>query len=697
MKVDELSLRNFRRFRRARFSLHHGINVVKGPNESGKSTLMQALLAAFFWKVDSNRREVRECVSWGEPEGFVLEMTGVGGDMPFRMVKDFSRKSVALNWGGSDTADPGVVEERIKEWLGLGSEVAYRSTAGIRQDEVSEISAGQKELSESLQATVTGSEDGAGALEASRALARELADLLKGRRGTAKNPGPLASTEEEIARVRARKDELAGAVEARVAASRRHEEIAEETDRLKGRLEAIENLARDSLERADIEEDIDDFHRRYQSLEKAAEMIGEDEDLRRQEREDYGSLKRVLEGRREELGDLELRRAGVSEGLGILRRRMAEAERSRYAGWAVYVLIAGLLLFLVGWAAFVVSPYMLLLSLAGMAMVLAALFPGGYLQWLRKGRDFTALHAQVVELEASEGELTRGVERIIADAGCEDADRFTELKLGYLELLARRKEIADKLDVLVPDGNIAGVEGEARKLATEVSLKERRLRELRGRTVDAHRLQEVLREKDELRDRLDALKEERIRLEVALSEEGVEEELLQAGEELEYLEERMARLERRARAIGLAVEWMEDAARETLSAAAQMLGGIIGEHMGRITEGRYVKVQVNEGDFGLRLWSNEKGSDVEPSALSRGTVDQLYLAARLALLEVICEDHRPPLLLDDPFVTFDSRRLRGAMEVLRELARDHQIIIFTTGDHYDAYADKVVELQAVSS
>ena len=697
MRVREFTLRNFRRFRRETISLGEGINVVKGPNESGKSTLVQGLLAAFYWKVDATRREVRESVTWGERDGFVLEVEGDVGGRPFRLVKDFSARKASLTWDGSEITDAAEIEEWVLESLGLGSEVAYRSTAGIRQDEVGEIAAGRKELSESLQTTVTGWEGGEGALKARDSLERELAELLKGTRGPAKNPGPLAAAEEEIARWQATRDELARSVEARVDARRRLEEIGAEAADLGEKLAALEDLARDSLEREDIEEDIEDFHRRYRQLETATALVAEDRALQDEERNRYAGLRQMLEERREELGDLELRRAGVSEGLGILRQRLEEAEKSRYEAWAPALIIAGLTLLLVGLAGIALSPYMLFLVLVGAAMGVIALYPGGYLRFLRRGREYAALNNQVEELESKEWELARGVERIIAEAGCRSADHFNELKLDYLELLARRKEIADKLEVLVPEGDVACLEEEARRLATEVSLRERRLKELKGRTVDALRLQGILREKDALRARQERLREERIRLEVVLSEEGVEEELLRAEEELEYMRARRARLQRRADALELACRWLESATGETLSSAARRLEDLMGKYLGRITDNRYYQVRVDEGTFGLRVWSGEKGGHVEPELLSRGTVDQLYLAARLSLLEIICGDRRPPLLLDDPFVTFDSRRLARAMEVLRELARGQQVIIFTCGDHYDAYADRVVELSPVAS
>jgi predicted ATP-binding protein involved in virulence len=70
MKISEINLRSFRRFRQASISLDEGINVIKGPNESGKSTLVQAVLAAFYWKVDATRKEVRDSVTWGEDDGW---------------------------------------------------------------------------------------------------------------------------------------------------------------------------------------------------------------------------------------------------------------------------------------------------------------------------------------------------------------------------------------------------------------------------------------------------------------------------------------------------------------------------------------------------------------------------------------------------------------------------------------------------
>jgi uncharacterized protein YhaN len=60
-------------------------------------------------------------------------------------------------------------------------------------------------------------------------------------------------------------------------------------------------------------------------------------------------------------------------------------------------------------------------------------------------------------------------------------------------------------------------------------------------------------------------------------------------------------------------------------------------------------------------------------------------------------DRRPPLVLDDPFVTLDDARAPRALELLREITADFQVIYLTTSNRYDALADLVVVLPGPSA
>lgn len=62
-------------------------------------------------------------------------------------------------------------------------------------------------------------------------------------------------------------------------------------------------------------------------------------------------------------------------------------------------------------------------------------------------------------------------------------------------------------------------------------------------------------------------------------------------------------------------------------------------------------------------------------SLSRGTVDQLYLAVRLAVCELALPAEEPaPLVLDDALSDFDDARMALALECLEQYAGERQIL-----------------------
>ena len=73
-------------------------------------------------------------------------------------------------------------------------------------------------------------------------------------------------------------------------------------------------------------------------------------------------------------------------------------------------------------------------------------------------------------------------------------------------------------------------------------------------------------------------------------------------------------------------------------------------------------------------------------ALSAGALDQLYLAVRLAICDMVLPaDKRVPLILDDALVTFDDERLHAALDYLLEERQRRQILLFTCQKREMAY------------
>ena len=110
----------------------------------------------------------------------------------------------------------------------------------------------------------------------------------------------------------------------------------------------------------------------------------------------------------------------------------------------------------------------------------------------------------------------------------------------------------------------------------------------------------------------------------------------------------------------------EEVSPEICSAAAEYLSAITGE--------RYTQVQLNQNFTGA--CGSGDGKLLDPKRLSSGARDQLYLALRLAVCKVLLKGKEPaPLILDDPFITFDEERQRRALFLLKQIAKERQVIL----------------------
>ncbi|MGB4002245.1 MAG: hypothetical protein WBL59_05190, partial [Bacillota bacterium] len=87
------------------------------------------------------------------------------------------------------------------------------------------------------------------------------------------------------------------------------------------------------------------------------------------------------------------------------------------------------------------------------------------------------------------------------------------------------------------------------------------------------------------------------------------------------------------------------------------------------------RVVIIDDDFKVRLDVNGENCDI--AQLSKGAQDQLYIALRLAISDLLSSDINLPLIFDDPFVTSDSERLDKIGAALSHLGRERQIIVLS--------------------
>ena len=94
--------------------------------------------------------------------------------------------------------------------------------------------------------------------------------------------------------------------------------------------------------------------------------------------------------------------------------------------------------------------------------------------------------------------------------------------------------------------------------------------------------------------------------------------------------------------------------------------------LSEITGGKYREVLMDE-ELHMSVNTGERTVSIE--RLSRGTLEQIYFALRMAAGELFCKEEPFPVILDDVFGMYDEERLAAALRWLHK--EERQVIIST--------------------
>jgi uncharacterized protein YhaN len=103
----------------------------------------------------------------------------------------------------------------------------------------------------------------------------------------------------------------------------------------------------------------------------------------------------------------------------------------------------------------------------------------------------------------------------------------------------------------------------------------------------------------------------------------------------------------------------------------------------RLTLGSFERLSVDfESEPPKLQGRRQSGESVGVDGLSDGTRDQLYLALRLAALDMhLAQSHAMPFIADDLFINYDDARSKAGLEALGELSMKTQVVVLTHHDH----------------
>ena len=159
------------------------------------------------------------------------------------------------------------------------------------------------------------------------------------------------------------------------------------------------------------------------------------------------------------------------------------------------------------------------------------------------------------------------------------------------------------------------------------------------------------------------------------------EKLVHTEEMLEIEQENLDKLKKRAEEYNLTKEILEEAYSEMKKNITPKFNQSLSKNIEKISNGKYKNIIIND-NISVEL---EDGRYVPAESLSIGTIEQIYLSLRLAIMNEITKE-KLPVMLDEAFAYYDDKRLEAALEFLSKV--DNQVILFTCTDREKNLLDK---------
>jgi chromosome segregation ATPase len=696
-------------------------SLVIGPNESGKSHLLTALIGTLFGLTSS---EARACTPWdGEPE-MCGSLEFEANDESITLVRSFLddqvtviRDGETIYTGRGRTTGRGIAEDEryrqlLTSWIGFSEMDIFRDLVFVQQDQLSDKRLGKQ--APEIKRLITGSreasyetalDDLTSELDTLEKLPhkrkdREIellqqahADLLQRVAVAERAEAAAVDLRESEMKARSQQAQIQARRSTLYELLRAHGQLIELQSRLSDQTDGYERARRD-------------WESACTSAERRETLAAEIARLRVTSVADLDDVRRTqfeLEGATRELHDLQARldASAIRHQSGQVPRT-AQQTGNRPSGALLLASLGIALLSLLG--AVALDPRALLGLVLALACGLVALLHRPSNATQRPSR--AEVERQLMEREQSRlrDDLERCQRRWTSLNARTEAWLHAANEPDLASLIARleqSKQAAIRLENTPELGadDIERMSAERQDALTKMALTQQRIEQLQGERPELLNLTpETVAQHRRTIEELDACLAD---LEQTLRDNEIERGVLNQTTvddaaalrvALRENEAELARKQQLADALELAIDTLRVCVSEFQESALEPVADDAGRLLRRMTGGRYHTVRLDQQSMEPTVGLPSRDG-VDVTALSRGTRDQLYLAIRLALVDALSGGITLPLIFDDPCVHFDADRLAATARLLAEVARERQVIILTKDEEYTRWFAPTLRLQ----
>lgn len=702
MYIKALELNNFKKFKKARIEFPGDITTIKGNNEQGKSTLVEALLAALFFDptLPSVPNYIKEYQSWNSKKLYKLILYFEYAGEDFILEKDFENQKIILKKNSGDVIshDFEEISKKLSKMGGYTNRELFSSVGVIRKDSLILLNAGKKKIMEALQEMVTGSGVSVSVGQIIKRVQDAQTRLAKGDSSNSivKKVGKiklLRNTVEEAQKSfeKIKQDSLKKQ-QALEELSELEEKLSKALEReiiLKHEYNTNEKYFKSKIESGKIEQDLERVLEDLEAYERLGKEKNEFSELllnlripKRVDLEKTENLNRNIDSVQDRVNDLKKT---------ILSLKLKH-QKSYYPSRNIFFTVTAFLA-LVGLAGLWIKLFFVFWVLL-MVFVAFYFLSGQYKESLKR-----------VELEKEEKhkkqilkELQKELDNIFVRFNVSTLGEFRDISSKIKELGKSVESLEKQQGTVLRNKKLSELEKQKKELQNRLAVEEEKITdEHKVIPPQSSRQRELEKRMESLKKELENTKEKKLTMKARIENISVSaEDVLELEEEISNFIKQIEVLERRVKKYDILLDVLTEARDKSLIKTKEALQNMMSEYISEITNGKYTSVRLSN-TLDVQVYSHEKGDYLGAEYLSTGAVDQLYLVARFALINILYGkipteefSRRPIVILDDPFGSFDEERREKVRGISERLSKDFQVVLFTCVSNYDDWGKLVV-------
>ena len=688
MKINNLKINAYGNIENKDINLKQGINIIQGKNESGKSTLLNYIISSFYG-ISKNKdgrvlSDYDRYKPWNNSEFSGRIDYELDDGNKYEIFRDFNKKNPKIyNDKLEDITNKFEVDKKdgskfFFEQTGVDKQM-YLSTVVSPQEEIRLKDKDQNILIQKIANLAGTGEDNVSYKKAIEKMQEKIRDEIGTNKTTQK---PINIVEKQIR-------EIEDKIKSISQYQDRKYEIDNEKEKIEGTLETLELEKRILMELQEATNKNDIQNKEIEIKEKnKAENLLKIKQLKEEEKlldNENKEIKQSITNRKELIEKNKSKQEEINSQIEkIKNENVNDSIYKKNNKSKIFLAIFVTLIILCIIITITVKNYVFSGVIGAIALLDIAL----YANTIKKDIEYKKATHEVIDIELNK----------LIDEKKKTETVINEKEQELKEYEQNEKEITNKTSMI--EGQIILLEKSNEQINVELNTINREQKD-----KDYSRKDEIITKyKDEFPRIEDLVNkgdyrtrdvDEKINnLKIMIKGLEIEsstiipqlDEMVTLEEKLELNNTKLKELKKEEETINIAISTLTEAYEEMKNTITPKFTLNLSSSIKQISNNKYEKVTIND-DNGM-IVENNRGEYVDAAKLSTGTIDQLYLALRLSMIDDLSKE-KLPIILDESFAYFDNSRLENILKYLNGELNNHQTIILTCTNREKDILDKI--------